>query len=475
MSGTERAERRARVLVVEDKASMREMLVETFVAEGFEADGVERGEDAAGRLRSARHDLVVTDLQLPGISGLDVLRAARELDPFLPVILLTAFGTIEAAVRAMKEGAYDFLTKPVDTERLLLVAQRALEKRRMATDNLVLREELGERLEPPVIVGEAPSLLAALATARKAAATDATVLLLGESGTGKELVARAIHHESPRAESPLVVVNCAAIPRDLLENELFGSEKGAFTGAERRKIGRVELANRGTLFLDEVGDLSTELQAKILRVLQERRFERVGGTKAIAVDVRIVAATNKNLREGVRNGAFREDLFYRLNVIPIELPPLRERPGDAALLGRWFVSQLARELGKPDAFLSDAAVERLSRYSWPGNIRELRNTIERALILSEGPEIGPAEIALPDEPSRDVGEEIAALATSAVAEAGATVPLADAKREAMRRLERDTIRRVLDESKGNKAEAARRLRLSYKSLWSKVKEYGLDA
>jgi DNA-binding NtrC family response regulator len=468
------ADRRARVLVVEDKASMRAMLVETLVAEGFEAEGSESGEDAVGRLRSARHDLVITDLQLPGISGLDVLRAARESDPFLPVILLTAFGTIEAAVRAMKEGAYDFLTKPVDTERLLLVAQRALEKRRMATDNLVLREELRERLEPPVIVGEAPSLLAALATARKAAATDATVLLLGESGTGKELVARAIHHESPRAASPLVVVNCAAIPRDLLENELFGSEKGAFTGAERRKIGRIELANRGTIFLDEVGDLSTELQAKILRVLQEREFERVGGTKAISVDVRIVAATNKNLREEVRDGAFREDLFYRLNVIPIELPPLRQRPGDVPLLGRWFVSQLARELGKSGAFLADAAIERLSRHSWPGNIRELRNTIERALILSDGPEIGPAEIALPDEPARDVGEEIAALAAAGAAAAGATVPLADAKREAMRRLEQDTIRRVLAETKGNKAEAARRLRLSYKSLWTKVKEYGLD-
>ncbi len=472
MSEKERAERRARVLVVEDKASMREMLVETLVAEGFEADGIERGEDAAGRLRSARHDLVITDLQLPGISGLDVLRAARELDPFLPVILLTAFGTIEAAVRAMKEGAYDFLTKPVDTERLLLVAQRALEKRRMATDNLLLREELRDRLEPPVIVGEAPSLLAALATARKAAATDATVLLLGESGTGKELVARAIHHESPRAASPLVVVNCAAIPRDLLENELFGSERGAFTGAERRKVGRIELANRGTLFLDEIGDLPTELQAKILRVLQERQFERVGGTKAITVDVRIVAATNKNLREEVRSGAFREDLFYRLNVIPIELPPLRERPGDVALLGRWFVSQLARELGKPDAFLAEAAIERLSRYPWPGNIRELRNTIERALILSDGPEIGPAEIALPDEPAREEYAVVAAPAPPVVA--GATVPLAEAKREAMRRLERETIRRVLDESKGNKAEAARRLQLSYKSLWLKVKEYELE-
>jgi DNA-binding NtrC family response regulator len=365
----------------------------------------------------------------------------------------------------MKDGAYDFLTKPVDVDRFLLVVQRALEKRRIVTDNLVLREELGDRLEPPVIVGEAETIRAALATARKAAASDATVLLLGESGTGKELVARAIHHASPRADFPLVVVNCATIPKDLLENELFGSEKGAFTGADRRKVGRLELANRGTVFFDEIGDLPIELQAKLLRVLQERRFERVGGTKPVFVDVRVIAATNKSLRDEVKTGGFREDLYYRLNVIPIELPPLRQRPGDVVLLARWFAAHLARELRKPETTLSPEALDRLERYHWPGNIRELRNTIERALILSEGTRIEPGEIALPDEPPP---------AEEAVVAAGATGGLAAAKRDAVRRLEATTIRRVLAESKGNKAEAARRLNLSYKSLWSKVKEYGLD-
>jgi DNA-binding NtrC family response regulator len=454
----------ARILVVEDKASMRQMLLDTLAGEGYAADGAESAEEGLARLRAARYDVVVSDVHLRGMSGLDLVSASRDVDSLLPIILLTAFGTVEVAVQAMKEGAYDFLTKPVDVERLLLIVQRAIEKRQMVTDNIVLREALSERLVPPVIVGEAESIRAALATARKAAATDATVLLLGESGTGKELVARAIHHGSRRATFPLVAVNCAAIPKDLLEHELFGSERGAFTGADRRKIGRIELAHHGTLFFDEIGDLPMELQAKLLRVLQERRFERIGGTKSIAVDVRVIAATNKSLRDEVRRGAFREDLFYRLDVIPIELPPLRERPGDVPLLARWLVEQISRDLRKPGMRLSEAALAKLARHSWPGNIRELRNTIERALILSEGLEIGAQEIALPD----DAGDETAAVG------AGVTSGLAAARREAVRRLEVETIRRVLAETKGNKAEAARRLDLSYKSLWSKVKEYGLD-
>ncbi len=460
-----RTAERARILVVEDKPSMRQMLLDTLAAEAYPADGVDSAEEALSRLRGERYDLVLTDVQLPGMSGFDLLAAVREQEPLLPIVLLTAFGTVEGAVRAMKEGAYDFLTKPVDVDRLLIVVQRALEKRRIVADNLVLREELRERLDPPVIVGEAESIRATLATARKAAATDATVLLLGESGTGKELVARAIHHASPRAALPLVTVNCATIPKDLLENELFGSEKGAFTGADRRKLGRFELADRGTIFFDEIGDLPIELQSKLLRVLQERQFERVGGTKPVFVDVRVIAATNKSLREEVKRGAFREDLFYRLNVIPIELPPLRERPGDVVLIARWFVAQLSRELRKPEARLTSAALDRLARYSWPGNIRELRNTIERALILAERPEIDLAEIALHDEEPDD---EAAAVAV------GAATGLSAAKRETIRRFEVTTIRRVLEETKGNKAEAARRLSLSYKSLWSKVKEYGLD-
>lgn len=455
----------ARILVVEDRAGVRAMLLDTLAAEGFRAEGVESGEAAVARLREARFDLVVSDLQLPGMSGIGLLSAAREVDPMLPVVLLTAFGTVEGAVQAMKEGAYDFLTKPVDADRLLLVAQRAIEKRRMATDNLLLRDELRDRLDPPVIVGESESIRRALATARKVAATDATVLLLGESGTGKEMVARLIHHESPRAGRSLVAINCAAIPKDLLENELFGSEKGAFTGADRRKIGRLELASGGTVFLDEIGDLPIELQGKLLRVLEEKQFERVGGTRPVAVDIRVIAATNRDLRAEVRRGSFREDLFYRVNVVPIELPPLRERPGDVLLLARWFVGQLARELRKPEPRLADAALERLARYSWPGNVRELRNTIERALILAEGSLIGPGEITLPDEP--EAAEE-------ALVAAAAAPDLASAKRETIRRLEIATLRRVLRDTKGNKAEAARRLNLSYKSLWLKVKEYGLD-
>jgi DNA-binding NtrC family response regulator len=463
MSAARPASSRATLLLVEDRASMRQMMAESLLAEGYAVTDVDSGEAAAEQLRRARFDLIVSDFQLPGMSGVELLRAARELDPLVPVVLLTAFGTVEVAVQAMKEGAYDFLTKPVDIERLLLVIERALEKRRIVTDNMLLKEELRERLEPPVIVGEDESIKSVLAMARKAAASDATVLILGESGTGKELVARFIHHESPRAAFPLVTINCATIPGDLLEHELFGSERGAFTGADRRKLGRIELANRGTVFLDEIGDLPVDLQAKLLRVIQERRFERVGGTRSISVDVRIVAATNKNLRDEVKRGAFRDDLFYRLNVIPLELPPLRERPGDVVLLARWLAGQLARGVSKPEPRFTEEALAKLAAYSWPGNIRELRNAIERAIILCDGLEITAQAIALPEE------------AVHETAGAPAAAGLGAAKRDAMRRLEIDAIRGALEAANGNKAEAARRVGLSYRALWAKVKEYGLES
>ncbi len=307
-----------------------------------------------------------------------MLGAAKDCDPDLPVIVMTAYGSIQDAVLAMKQGALDFLAKPVDPDHLLLLVDRALAHRRLATEYLLLKEELASRRGLPEIVGDAPSLRQVSVALQRAAGSDATVLLEGESGTGKELFARALHALSPRRDAPFVAINCAAIPENLLETELFGHEKGAFTGAVARKPGKFELAHRGTIFLDEIGDLPLPLQAKILRALEEREFERVGGTATVRVDVRVVAATNRNLRAAVAARRFREDLFFRLSVFPITVPPLRERREDILLLARHFVRRFCREMNKPAMTLSEDAERELLAYDWPGNVRELQNAIERA-------------------------------------------------------------------------------------------------
>jgi DNA-binding NtrC family response regulator len=340
--------------------------------------------EATKAMQRGRPALVLTDLRLPEGDGFGVLRAAKELDPELPVIVMTAYGSIQDAVAAMKEGALDFLAKPVDPDHLLLMVERALAQRRLLTEYILLKDELAARRGAPQIIGEAPALKHVIVSLQRAAGTDATVLLEGESGTGKELFARALHALSERSEGPFVAINCAAIPDTLLETELFGHEKGAFTGAVARKLGKFELAHRGTLFLDEIGDLPLGLQAKILRALEERRFERVGGTQSLQVDVRIVAATNKALRAGVAARVFREDLYFRLSVFPITIPPLRERPDDIAILARHFVERFCRDLKKKVATLPPAAIQELQKYSWPGNVRELQNCMERAVILAEG-------------------------------------------------------------------------------------------
>ena len=321
-----------------------------------------------------------------------MLRASKEIDADTPVIVMTAYGSIEDAVAAMKEGALDFLAKPVDPDHLALLVARALEQRRMVTENLLLKEELAVRRGAPQLVGEDPSLRKVFASLQQAAATDTTVLLEGESGTGKELFARSLHALSQRADAPFVAINCAAIPETLLETELFGHEKGAFTGAVARKPGKFEMAHRGTLFLDEIGDLPLSLQAKILRALEEKRFERVGGTATVQVDVRLVAATNRGLRAAVAARRFREDLYFRLSVFPITVPPLRDRPGDIPLLARYFVERFCRDMKKKPLSLSPAALEQLLSYRWPGNVRELQNCIERAVILADGDTMQPRHL-----------------------------------------------------------------------------------
>jgi DNA-binding NtrC family response regulator len=384
----------ARVLVVDDDPDFCEALRDRVAAWGFEAVGVGSG---AGALQAVREDppaVVLLDLVLPGMSGLVVLQTLRREAPEVAVIVITAHGTIARAVEAMRAGAYDFVTKPVDPRHLEVVLGKALERQALRDQNALLASEVGERYGE--LVGESPGMQAALAVARRAAPSGATVLLLGESGTGKEVVARAIHRWSLRAGRPFVVVNGVALGAELLESELFGHEKGAFTGAHQQKRGKLEVAHGGTVFLDEIGDVRPALQAKLLRVLQDQTFERVGGTRPIRADLRFVAATNRDLAAAVRGGRFRLDLYYRLHVVAITLPPLRERAGDIEPLARHFLERYRREVKRPLLGLRSEALQCLKRHAWPGNVRELENAIERAVVLAEGPDIGvedlPAEV-----------------------------------------------------------------------------------
>ena len=424
--------------------------------------------EAIRELRRTRPVVVLTDLKLPVGDGFGVLRAAKELDPDLPVVVMTAYGSIQDAVAAMREGAMDFLAKPVEPDHLLLMVERAIAQRRMLTEYIVLKEELAERRGAPRIIGEDGKLRQVSQQLHRAAATDATVLLEGESGTGKELFARALHALSPRNDGPFVAINCAAIPETLLETELFGYEKGAFTGAAQRKPGRFELAHRGTLFLDEIGDLPLSLQAKILRALEEKEFERVGGTQSLHVDVRIVAATNRNLKQRVGERQFREDLYFRLSVFPIQIPPLRERGDDVLILARQFVEKFCKDLNKKLLTLSSTAIEDLIAYSWPGNVRELQNCIERAVILAEGDAILQRHLNLsfrtapPAQVQIDPWDQIDLSGT-----------MADAMRKVGSEVERRKIESALKEAGGNAVQAAHALQIGFKVLLQKIKAHGI--
>jgi DNA-binding NtrC family response regulator len=451
-----------RILIVEDKDGLRRMLRQTLEGAGHPVAEAADGAEAMRKLAEARYDLVVTDLKLPKRDGLEVLKAAREADPESQVIVMTAFGTVGTAVQAMKEGAFDYIEKDADfADRLVVLAERALERRRLFSENRALKENAAGM---PTIVGSGRRMREALALVDKVAPSAATVLLLGESGTGKELFARRIHYLSPRRERPLVAINCAAIPETLLENELFGHEKGAFTGASGLKQGKFELADGGTLFLDEIGELSPAVQAKLLRVLQEHTFERVGGTRAIEVDVRIVTATNLDLARAVREKRFREDLYFRLNVFPVPIPPLRERPEDIPVLVQHFTAKFAREMRKPVTGATPEALRALQGYAWPGNVRELENAIERAVILAGGEQIQASDLVL--GLGRAAREEPEPLPL--------TGSLHEVSLRASQRAERDLIRKVLKESGGNKTRAAETLQVSYKTLLTKIKDFGLQ-
>src|SRR5579859_3396403 len=383
------------LLLVEDKAELRAMMRKALERTGYSVDEAPDGTAAIHKVRARRYLLVITDLKMPGASGLDVLRETKQVDATIPVLLLTAYGSVEEAVAAMKDGAFDFLQKPVDLDHLKLLVKRAAEQQELQRENILLRAEYAARYGFPRIVGEHASIKEVSQQIQKVAATDTTCLLLGESGTGKELFALAIHHLSPRREQPFVALNCAAIPEGLVENELFGHEKGAFTGAGTRKVGKMDLAHRGTLFLDEIGELPLAIQAKLLRVLEEKRFERVGGMQSIDVDVRIVVATNRDLQKQVQEKLFRDDLYFRISAVPLTIPPLRERGKDVLLLAEYFLEKFSREFKKPGLELSAEAKERLLAYGWPGNVRELQNTMERAVILTDGLSITADGLQLP--------------------------------------------------------------------------------
>ena len=458
------------LLLVEDKNELRTMLRKALERAGHMVDEAADGTAAIQKVRARRYLLVITDLKMPGASGLDVLRETKQADATIPVILLTAFGSVEEAVTAMKEGAFDFLQKPVDLDHLKLLVQRAARQQELLRENLILREEYAARYGFPRIVGEHASIREVSQQIQRVAATDSTVLLLGESGTGKELFARAIHHLSTRREQPLVALNCAAIPEGLVENELFGHERGAFTGAGTRKVGKLDLAHRGTLFLDEIGELPLAIQAKLLRVLEEKRFDRVGGTQPIEVDARIVVATNRNLQKLIEEKLFREDLYFRIAAVPMTIPPLRERGKDVLLLANHFLEKFSREFAKPGLELSGEAGERLLHYPWPGNVRELQNTLERAVILADGLSIDAASLQLPV--ARPDAEHLP----------GGMVPenfnwegsLEEVTGRAIGHIERVLLENTLRESKWNKTRAAEKLGVTPKTLLAKLRNAGLE-
>ncbi|HEY8228169.1 MAG TPA: sigma-54 dependent transcriptional regulator [Pyrinomonadaceae bacterium] len=452
------------ILLVEDKESLRRVLRLTLENAGYSVTEAEDARAALNHLSSTRHRLVLTDLRMPHGSGLDVLRAAKAADGDVPVIVMTAFGSIDEAVRAMKDGAHDFLQKPVDSNHLLLLVERALEQARLRTENVLLREEWARRYGFPRIIGESEAMKRAVSETQRVAQTDATVLLLGESGTGKELFARAVHHLSNRRDKPFVAINCAAIPETLIENELFGHERGSFTGATDRRQGKFELASDGTVFLDEIGELPLAVQGKLLRAIEEKVIDRIGGRAPIGVDVRVVAATNKDLKAAVENGQFRGDLFFRLAVFPVDIPPLRERDDDVLLLARHFAAQIGKELRGREATLSEATIGALQTYSWPGNVRELENAIERACILSDTMTIETKDLGLlsPGSDTTPIPQEFDLSGT-----------LSEVAHRALRLVEKNKIQSALELNGGNKSKTAEDLGISYKTLLTKLKDYDL--
>jgi len=450
-----------RVLIADDEESIRHVLTELLSERGYEVRAVADGDEAARELAARDYDALVTDVRMPRLNGLDLIRAAQSISPETTIIVMSAYGSHDLAIEALKAGAYDYLGKPFRPDEVLLVLRKAEERERLRRENLILRREMSRRA--PQLVAEGPAMKEVLRVVHKVAPAPTTVLIEGESGTGKELIARALHDLSPRAERPFVAVNCGAIPAPLIESELFGHTKGAFTDARTAKRGLFEEADGGTLLLDEIGELPPPVQPALLRVLQQGEVRRVGDARSTRVDVRVLASTNRDLASQVQAGRFREDLYYRLNVVQVRLPPLRERQEEIGQLAERLIARHAERIGVASRRLSPRALELLQRYRWPGNVRELENALERALVLSEDDEIGPD--ALPDAVQRTLVPEPVP---------GSLDPDDLSVKRAQRVLEADLIRRALERTQGNRTRAAELLELSPRALLYKIREYGLE-
>jgi DNA-binding NtrC family response regulator len=448
-----------KILIVDDEERMRRLLARVLAKEGYETASAGSGIEAMRLIAADSFDLVITDIHMPGMGGLQLLAEIKEYDPALPIIIITAYGTVESAVQALRAGAYDYITKPFETDEIKLTVAKALERERLLAENRYLHQELEGRYSFAGIVGHSSVMQEVYDVAASVAMSNASVLITGESGTGKELIARSIHFSSPRKEKPFIVLNCAALSEGVLESELFGHERGAFSGAVATKKGRFELAHEGTLFIDEVGEMTLAAQVKLLRVIQEHEFERVGGTRTIKSDVRIVAATNKNLEEQVKKDRFREDLFYRLNVVNIHLPPLRERREDIESLARHFLEKYVRETGKKVEALAPRALSALLAYDWPGNVRELQNVMERAVVLAKERIITPRDFPQgfqsPDQICLELPQK----------EGNLTEILED--------LERQLIVQTLRREEGSQTRAARVLGIKRTTLRYKMEKYRL--
>jgi len=451
------------LLVVDDEKNYLLVLKELLVDEGYEVLTAQSGANALAILNETELDLVVTDMKMPGMSGLELLEKLKQKDPQLPVVMMTAFGTVEKAVEAMKKGAFDYISKPFDNESLKKTVATALNMWRVIKENRFLSQELKAKFGPSDLIGNSSPIQQVRELIQKVAVTKATVLVTGESGTGKELVARAIHAHSPRRDKPLISVNCSALAETLLESELFGHERGSFTGATSQRKGRFEIADGGTLFLDEVGEMAPSVQVTLLRVLQNREFERVGGNKTIKVDVRLIAASNRDLKEEIPRGTFREDLYYRLNVVHIEVPPLRDRRDDLPLLTRYFLERFSKELNKETPTLSLEAMAVIMDYSWPGNIRELENMLERAVILASG-----SLIQVEDLPIHPQGQ------TSQDWSAEQVIPPGLKLNEVLEMVEKKMILNALAKTGHIQSHAADLLGIARNLLFYKIKKFNLD-
>jgi len=452
------AQGKERILVVDDEASHRTMLKAVLGSEGYQIFEADDGKTAIEAVEREFYDLILMDVRMTELDGIEAMQEIKKISPAIPIVIMTAYASVKTAVDALKSGAYDYLTKPLDIEELKILIHKALDHYRLREENIVLKERLADRFDFSRIIGKSKPMKDLFEALAMIAPSDATVLLYGESGTGKEIVANALHENSPRARKPFIKVSCAALPETLLESELFGHERGAFTGAIGRKAGRFQLANGGTIFLDEVSEMSPTTQVKLLRVLQEREFEPLGSTKTIRVDIRIIAATNKNLEEEVKKGNFREDLFYRLNVVPIELPPLRRRKEDIPLLAKHFLNIYCEKTETPIKGFLLKTMDLMIRYDWPGNIRELENAIERAVLFCQGEYISPQDL-----PHAVHGAEDEDLPRVAVP-SGMT----------LKEVEREVILQALEEAEGNRTQTARILGISRKTLQNKLKEYGIQ-